>query len=260
MLSSAFKDLKGGLSLAHVWLFQAYHDISAKYKRTILGPLWLAASMVFMSLSFSIVVGSLFGQDLRETLPYIMGGIMAFNLIGYAISEAPETYMSNSGIIKNHAYPFTYYTFEAVAKNVIMFFHNLVVFEIILAILGKMVIPHWSFILGLPVVVFNMFVWGSLISLLSSRYRDLRYLIPYLAGVLMFMTPIMYRVDQLQGGKLLIVHLNPIYPFVEMLRSPLLGGAMPVDYWPMAGIVSVVGFLLWMLFFSLFRKRIPFWV
>lgn len=260
MLSKAIGDLRRGWGLSHVWTYQAYHDISAKYKRTALGSLWIAGSMVFMSLSFAIVFGALFGNDLRVVLPYIMGGIMAYNLVAYVLIEAPETYMMNGGIIKNHAYPFTYYTFEGVAKNVLIFFHNIVVFEIILLLLNRLAVPHWSFILGVPMVIFNMCVWGSLVSLVATRFRDMRILLPYLSSLVMFLTPIMYKPSDLQGMKSLIVHLNPFYPFVEMLRAPLLGHAMPGEYWPMAFIVSATGVVLWLIFFSVFRKRIPFWL
>jgi ABC-2 type transport system permease protein/lipopolysaccharide transport system permease protein len=276
MLSKAIDDLRRGWSLNHVWTYQAYHEVSSKYKRTVFGPLWLCGSMIFMSLSFAIVFGALWGTNLRDTLPYIMSGILAYNAISYILIEAPETYMFNSGIIRNHAYPFTYYTFEAIAKNIIQMGYNIIAFELVMVALQflphgaaqgqalsttePLVIPHWSFIIGLPMVCLNMFTWGALVSLLSSRFRDMRFLIPYVSTVVMFMMPIMYRKEQLKGMKLLFVELNPMYPFVEMLRSPLRGEAMPLDMWPMAIGVSVVGIILWIIFFAAFRKRIPFWV
>lgn len=260
MFSRAIKDLSGGLSLSHVWLYQAYHEISSKYKRTMLGSLWITGSMVFTSISFAIVFGALFGQSLADNLPRIMGGLIGFYLIGHILTEAPEVYMSNSPIIRNHAYPFTYYSFEAVTRNFFVFLHNIVILEIILVIVQKWAIPHWSLLIGLPLVLFNMFTWGSLVSMLAARYRDLRFLLPYLSMPIQFLTPIMYTVDQLKGMKLLLVELNPFYPFVEMIRSPMLGTMMPMQYWPMALIITAVGALLWMFFFSIMRKRIAFWV
>jgi len=272
MLSKAIDDLRRGWSLNHVWTYQANHEVSAKYKRTIFGPLWLCGSMIFMSLSFALVFGALWGQDLRETLPNIMAGILAYNTIAYILMEAPETYMMNSGIIRNHAYPFTYYTFEAVTKNIIQMAYNIIAFEAVMAIIqflprsaksleiDPVAIPHWSFVIGLPFVCLNMFTWGSLVSLLSSRFRDMRFLIPYISTVVMFMTPIMYKPKDLKGMQMLFVELNPLYPFVEMIRSPLRGHAMPMNLWPMALGVSAVGIVMWLIFFSAFRKRIPFWV
>jgi ABC-type polysaccharide/polyol phosphate export permease len=260
MFSKALKDLSKGIGLFHVWFYQAYHEISAKYKRTVFGSLWIVGSMVFMSIAFSIVSAALFGQNLADVVPYVMGGIMAFNLVGTIFGEAPEIYMSNAGIISNHAYPFTYYTFESVTKNFMIFAHNVVVLEIILLLLQKMAIPHWSILIALPLVFVNLFTWGGLVSMLSARFRDMRFLLPYLLTVIMFMTPIMYKVSQFNGPKKLIVELNPLYPFVEMLRSPLLGYAMPLQYWESALGVTVAGILLWLIFFNAFRSRISFWV
>ena len=181
MFSKAIKDLRGGIDLTHVWFYQAYHEISAKYKRTIFGSLWIVGSMVFMSIAFSIVSSALFGQNLADTVPYVMAGIMGFNLVGIIFGEAPEVFMSNAGIISNHAYPFTYYTFESVTKNFMVFFHNVVVLYIILALVQRLAIPHWSILLALPLVFINLFTWSSLVSMLSARFRDMRFFLPYLA-------------------------------------------------------------------------------
>jgi len=260
MFSKAIDDLKGGIALSHVWFYQAYHEISAKYKRTVLGSLWIVGSMVFMSLAFALVSSALFHQSLSEAMPYVMGGVLAFNLVIAVMGDAPEVYLSNAGMISNHAYPFTYYTFEWVAKIFMVFAHNLVVFEIMLLMLGKAVVPNWTILIALPVVYVNLLTWGSLVSMMSARYRDLRFLLPYLVSVVMFVSPIMYHVNQVSGEKRLIVTLNFIYPFVEMIRSPLLGTTMPLDLWNTAIIVTVLGVLLWGVFFSWFRSRIPFWV
>lgn len=260
MYSKALKDLSAGFNLSHVWIYQAYHEISAKYKRTVLGSLWIAGSMVFTSLAFAIVFGAIFNQSLQDNLPYIMGGLMSYGLIAATLTEGPDIYLSNSGIISNHAYPFTYYNFEWAFKNLLLFGHNLIVFELTLIILQRLVVPHWSVIIGLPFVMINVFTWGGLASLVASRYRDLRFLMPYISQLLMFMTPVTYHASIMTGVRRYIVDCNPIFPFVEMIRGPLLGYAMPMQYWPMAVGVTVVGLVLWFLFFSMFRKRIAFWI
>ncbi len=219
--------------------------------------------MVFTSLAFATVFSVIFKQSLADNLPYIMGGIMTYNMIASVLTEGPEIYLSNAGIISNHAYPFTYYNFEWSFKQLLLFFHNVVVFEIIQTILlasahKAIPIPHWSIVIGLAVVVFNIFCWGGLVCLVAARYRDLRFLLPYMSQLLMFLTPVTYQVSLVKGS--LLLTLNPIYPFVQMVRAPLMGSAMPLDLWPMALAVSVVGFLLWFTFFSIFRKRIAFWV
>ncbi|ESQ80743.1 ABC transporter permease [Asticcacaulis sp. YBE204] len=256
----AINDLRAGIGLSHVWLYQAYHDISAKYKRTLLGSFWNTGSMIAMSGSMAIVFGALFNQDLSVVFPWIMSGMIAFSLVGHVFNEAPEVYVQNGGIISNHAYPFTYYSFEAVTRNLFLFAHNLVVFYIILALLRVLTLPHWTIVPGMLIVVFNMLTWGALVSMVSARYKDLRFLLPYLSQLVMFMSPIMYRPSMIPAHKMFIVDYNPFYPFIEMVRSPMLGTFMPAKYWGMALGITVAGVLLWLLFFSLNRRRIPFWI
>lgn len=260
MFSKAINDLSAGINLWHVWFYQAYHEISAKYKRTIMGSLWIVGSMVFMSLAFALVTSAVFGQNLKDTLPYVMGGILSFNLIAVVLTESPEVYMTNSGIISNHAYPFSYYSLESAAKNFLIFAHNLVVFEIILVICQSLAVPHWSILIALPVVFLNMFTWGCLVSMMAARWRDLRYLLPFLTTVVMFCSPIMFKVSQFTGPRKLIIELNPFYPFMEMIRSPLLGKPMPMEFWEIAAGITVLGIVLWLVFFNAFRNRISFWV
>ncbi len=216
--------------------------------------------MVFMSIAFSVVSSALFGQSLKDSLPYVMGGLMSFTVISSILGEAPEVYLSNGGIISNHAYPFTYYTFESATKVFMIFAHNLVVFEILLVLVQRLVVPHWSILIALPMVYFNLLTWGALVSMASARFRDLRFLLPYMITIVMFSTPIMFKADQFVGKKKLLLELNPLYPFVEMIRSPLLGVPMAGEYWEIAIGITILGAVLWLIFFNWLRGRISFWV
>jgi ABC-type polysaccharide/polyol phosphate export permease len=97
--------------------------------------------MVASSVSMAIVFGGIFGQDLKVALPLIMAGLLTYAMIVFPLSEAPEApeaFVGNSTIIVNHAYPFTYFIFEAVCRSFFIFLHNLVVFCIVMALLGPL--------------------------------------------------------------------------------------------------------------------------
>lgn len=260
MLGKAFKDLKSGLAMRHVWLHQAYHELTVKYKRTILGSLWVSGSMAFTSVAVAIVFGGLFGQSLQEALPYIMAGNMAAGLAFYIISDATELYVGASSIIRNHAYPYTYYAFESVTRVFFLFLHNLVVYYIAMAIVGALAVPHWSLILGLPIILLIMVVWGMLTGMVAARFRDLRFLLPYISQLMFFLTPIYWHAENLRGWRSYIAYGNPFYGLVEIVRAPLMGKAAIAHNWYVSLSVLGVGILLWLIFFSAFRRRIPFWV
>lgn len=258
-MNKTFKDLRAGLSLYAVWLHQAYHVLSSKYKRTILGTFWIAGNFVATSMAISIVFGALFHQDLKTMLPYSMLGNLCGTLCLWVIADAPEMYIGSASIIKNHAYPFTYFAFETAAKALMLFGHNLVVFYIFMAVNNSLAIPHWTIIPGLALVICTMLVWGSLFGMCAARYRDLRFLLPNVSNLLFFLTPIYWHVDML-GPQEWIAELNPLYNLISILRQPLLGQTATPGNWEYAFATCGVGAILWLIIFTAFRRRIPFWV
>lgn len=261
MIQKSILDLKRGVLLYHVWVYQAYHEISAKYKRTALGSIWISGAMVATSLALAIVMGGIQNQDIRVVLPYVMAGIMCYTLAGtYIMNEAPEVFMSSANIIKNHAYPYMYYVLESFAKTFFIFLHNIVAFYIALLLLGKFVVPHWSLVLGVPAVFTTAVLWGSLTSMLAARYRDMRFMLPFIGQMIFFLTPVFWHAENMTGWREHLVRFNPFYGLVEILRAPLLGEMAPLLAWQQVGVAICLGFVVWSFFFGAFRGKIAFWV
>lgn len=260
MFNKSINDLLKGISLYHVWIHQAYHEVSSKYKRTVLGSIWISGGMVTTSLAIAIVFGGIQGQNLPEVLPYIMGGILCFALPGYILSEAPEVFMNASGIIKNHSYPFSYYSFESVTRGFIVFIHNVVAYYIAMAILSKMVVPNWTLLPALVIVYINSIFWGMLISMLAARFRDMRFLLPFVSQIVFFLTPVFWHPNNMSGWRVLIIRFNPFYGLTEILRSPFLGFAAPVFAWEQSCVSLLMACMLWIGFYSVYRGKIAFWV
>ena len=218
--------------------------------------------MVATSLALAIVMGGIQHQNVPDVLPYVMAGIMCYSLGGtYILSEAPEVFLSAANIIKNHAYPYTYYAFESTTRVFFIFFHNLVAFYLAMAILGRLAIPDWSILLGLPLVYMNSVVWGTLSAMASARFRDLRFLLPFVGQIIFFLTPVFWHPETSSiGWRQYLVMFNPFYGMVEVIRSPLLGHAAAALAWEQVGISLGLGMLLWLIFFGAFRGRIAFWV
>lgn len=260
MVSKAIGDLQKGIGLYYVWFYQAYHDITAKYKRTVLGSLWMSGGMVVTSVSLAIIFGALFHQSLQEALPYTMAGIISFMLVGYVFGDGTEMFISAGGIIKNHAYPFTFYAFHTVCKSFITFLHNLIIFWIFMVVIGSFAIPHWSIIPGLIVALLFMFSWGMIAGMLAARFRDMRFMLPYMGQLFSMLTPIFWRTDSLHGPVLLAVNLNPVYEIIQLIRNPLQGKVASAMAWELGLGYTAAGLVLWFICFSVYRRRIPFWV
>ena len=258
--NKAFKDLVAGFRLYPVWIHQAYYHLSAKYKRTALGSLWIAANYIFVSFGITLVYGDLFHRHVQEFLPYIMMGLLAFSLCLWPLSEAPELFIKSRSIIRNHAYPFTYFVFEDVTRVLMLFCHNLVVFYILMAITGNLVVPSPSILLGLPMDIGIVMTWGCVVGMAAARYRDLRFLLSHLATILYFLTPIYWQYDMLSADHRWIADYNPLYVMLTLIRAPMLGHEPSPLNWGIAAGMLVSGIAVWFVVFGLYRRRVPFWV
>ncbi|MDC7676492.1 ABC transporter permease [Asticcacaulis machinosus] len=258
-MNKTIADLIAGSKLYPVWLHQAYYMLSAKYKRTILGTIWIAGNFIASSLAIAVVFGAIFNQDLHETLPYTMQGFLMAGTCMWIITEAPELYVGHAGIIKNHAYPFTYFAFEGVAKMIMLFAHNLIVFYIFMVAMGTVTVPLWPLIPGLILNIVCMLGWGCVVGMMSARFRDLRFLLPSASTLLFFLTPVYWRAETL-GSQRWIADINPLYHMIAIVREPFLGRYPAPENWIFVSGVAVTGIVAWFIAFSLFRRRIPFWV
>lgn len=259
-INNSVTDMARALRLYRIWIYQSYHAISAKYRRSLLGPFWIAGSMVVTSLSLAIVFGGIFGQPLKEFLPYITSGLLVWSEVALPLLEGAEIFVGSSHIIKNHAYPFSFYVLEMVGRNFITYLHNLVVFFLLVLCVQSLTPIHWTLLPGLILTYVTVIFYATLAAMLGARYRDIRFIFPYLGQLLFFITPIFWKVDHMQGARRLIAELNPLYHLVQLTRLPMLGKQPTVDNWIYSGITLLVGVVLWLIFFNMNRRRIAFWV
>ncbi|ESQ82311.1 hypothetical protein AEAC466_18360 [Asticcacaulis sp. AC466] len=217
--------------------------------------------MVATSLALGVVMGGIQHQNLPDVLPYVMAGILAFTLSGtYILNDAPEVYISSSNIIKNHAYPYTFYSFESVTRTFIIFLHNIVAFFIAMLILQRLAFPNWTLFIGLVVVYVNSFLWGTISSMLAARFRDLRFLLPFLQQMIFFLTPVFWQPQHMTGWRAAIIQFNPFFGLTELIRAPLLGHMPSILAWEQASISLGLGFIVWILAFGHYRGKIAFWI
>ena len=258
-MDKTLKDLVAGFRLYPVWLHQSYHSLSSKYKRTVLGSLWIAGQFAFVSIAFTVVFGVLFHRNLHDFLPYAMAGNLTATACLGILLDGPELYMSNAGIIRNYAYPFTYFGFEQTARTLMLFGHNLIVYYVFMIFDQALHVPHWSVIFGLAIDAVAIMSWSLVTGMLAARYRDLRFLLPSLATPLFFLTPIYWPVENL-GDHQYIANFNPLYSMISVVRLPLMGQAPTELNWEVSVLVALLGCAAWFVAFIFFRRRIPFWI
>lgn len=255
-----FTDIGQGVAMWRIWMYLAWHDTSSRYRRSILGPFWIAGAMVATALSLSIVFGAIFGQPLREVMPYILSGLVAWQLVSLPLAEGPELFLNQAGTIKNNNFPISLYIFQFMLRALIVAAHNVVVLVIALLVFWPDQWPNWQVIPGLVLVVVFGMVLSPLVGLAASRYRDIRFMLPHISQLLFFLSPVFWRPEDVPPVRSGILDYNPFYYILTVLRDPIIGKYVPLHVWGVALAIVVGGAVTYIVAISAYRRRLPFWI
>lgn len=290
--SRAVEDIREGFGQRELWSHLGWQDIKQRYRRSVIGPFWITISQGVISLGLGLLYSQLFGLHIQTFLPYISTGFIVWTFISGCLSEGMETFISNEGLIKQIRAPLTVYALRTVWRQTLMFGHNLIVVIVLDAIFigsldqhydlqhgmctAETAICHpgigWYSLSAIPafvVLAINAWWVTLLLGIISTRYRDIPQVINSLIQLLFYMTPIVWPIDQLYGSgaraKMAswvqpIVHLNPFYHFVQILRAPLIGQAVSVWSWVAVGGITIAGWLLALVAMRNYRARVSYWV
>ena len=285
----AWDDIRDGVHQRELWGHLGWQDIKQRYRRSVIGPLWITLSMAITALGLGLLYSVLFDAKIPTYLPYITVGFIVWNFILGCLTEGTETFIRNEGLIKHLPAPITVYALRVVWRLTLMFAHNLLVYVIVVAVywgsltdVGYTITrdPNaaqqpgitWAILLAIPAFVLLAVNGGwvaLLLGIISTRYRDIPPVIISFAQLLFFMTPIVWTTDILTnkvvpGGegqwRILVAELNPLYHYVEILRAPLIGNTQSWHHWAVVGAFTVVGWCLALLAMRNYRARISYWV
>lgn len=259
----AMADIKTGLQKWRVWLMLAYQDIKLRYRRSVLGPFWLTLSMAITVYSMGYLYSHLFHTDIQSYFPFLVAGMLSWTLISTAITELTDAFITSDGLIKQIKLPYSLYIHRVVSRNIIIFFHNVLVIIPILVIFhdtAKVNFYTLMLIPGLFIVYVNAIIYGLILAMIGARYRDVSQIIKSLVQVAFFITPVMWSPSILPESKRFIAMLNPFYSFIEMIRAPLMGHAPVLLNYYIVALVTAVGAILCMKMFIQYRARIVYWL
>jgi ABC-type polysaccharide/polyol phosphate export permease len=253
-------EIFNGFSAWRVWTILGWDDIRQRYRRSILGPLWITLSMGAFILVLGVIYGRLFHINLETYMPYLTVGYIVWGFISAVTNDSCGAFHQGSGIIKQIKLPYATYPLRVVWRNFIVFLHTIVIF-IPVAIYFQ-VIPGWSAFLAIPgllLVIINVTWVAAVLAIVSTRYRDVQQIISTIIQLMMFATPIMWTVASL-GNARIVAEINPVYHLIEIVRTPMLGAPPELRSWLVAGALAVMGSLLATGLLVSKSRRIVFWL
>lgn len=262
----AFADLRQGWKQRALWGYLGWQDIKQRYRRSVLGPLWISISMGVIATAMGVLYGTLFQVDISTFLPYVATGLLIWNFINGCIVEGSEVFIANEGLIRFLPAPLSLHVYRLLWRQTLFFLHNLVVWLGLVLIFRPPI--GWTLLLAIPafaVLVLNGMWIAILTGIVATRFRDIPPIIGSVTQLLFFMTPIVWSYDILKAnpaaaGRARFVEVNPVMHFLEIMRQPMLGSEIVARHWIVAGVITVVGWAVALVFLRNYRSRIAYWV
>lgn len=259
----ALKDLKDGLLKWRIWAMLAYQDIRLRYRRSILGPFWITLSMAITVYSMGFLYSHLFHSDIKSYFPFLVAGMLSWTLISTQVTDLTEALTSSDGLIKQIKLPYSLYIHRTALRNIIIFFHNiLVMIPVFIFFHHSVKINGWTLLLipGLFIIYLNSICYGIILGMIGARYRDIMQVVKSLIQVSFFLTPVMWNPVILPQDDRYLVFFNPFYAFIELIRAPLLGVAPVFATLALVAVVTFVGIVLSIKMLTQYRARIVYWL
>ena len=256
------KDVLAALSQIGLPLYLAKADIRQRYRRSILGPWWITISTGVMIACIGLIFGKLFKSPMHEFLPFLSAGLIIWGFISSTIMDGTNVLVSAEAIIKQLPIPIFSHIVRIVGKNLIVFFHNLLIFPIVCLCVHKGI--NWNilyFIPGLVVLTLNLLWVSLLLAIVCTRFRDMTQIVGSVLQIAFYITPIIWMPSLLPArASVMLLEPNPVFHLLAIVRNPLLGLPTTPTNWLVAIGLFFFGTLLSLLLFNKYRARISYWL
>ena len=239
-----------------------WQDIRQRYRRSSFGPFWLTISMGVLIGALGLVFGNLFGTPMKEFLPFLTIGLILWTLISTALNEGCTGFTAAEAMIKQISLPLFTHILRVLWRNLIIFAHNLVIYPLVLIVFW-VPLPATALlaIVGLVLLMLNLSWMALLLGVFCTRYRDVPQIIANLLQVCFYLTPIIWMPNLLpKRASILLLHANPFFHLIEIVRAPLLGTLPSALSWQVGIVLAIAGWVFTIIFYGRFRSRIAYWL
>lgn len=231
-------------------------DLVATFKQTILGPLWFVIQPVLTTITFTIVFGNLAGLS-TDGLPKILfylSGVTVWGYFSESLTKTSNTFDANQQMFGKVYFPRIIVPISVIITNLIRFGIQLLLFLLVLGyyliVQPQLVHPSCT-IVFLPIMILTMAMLGlglgTIISALTTKYKDLKHLVVFGVQLLMYASPIIYPLSELNGKLRMIIWSNPMTSVIHNFKVAFLG----VGEFDYIGMIYSFVFGMVILFFGL---------
>lgn len=224
------------LRLGEVWRYRdllrmfVQRDFVANYKQTILGPIWFFIQPILTTLTYMLIFGRVAGLSTEGApqLVFYMAGVTLWNYFSECLNKTATVFKDNAQIFGKVYFPRLVMPLSIVASNLVRFGIQFLLFILVVAFYAVRgdIQPNWAILLT-PVLVLLMagisLGVGLIFSSLTTKYRDLVFLLTFGVQLFMYATPVIYPMSEIPPEYFPIIRANPLTSIFETFRYAFLG-------------------------------------
>ncbi|MFM5061015.1 ABC transporter permease [Aeromonas veronii] len=235
-------------------------EFQVKYQNTLLGAAWNIINPLAMIIVYTVI----FSSVMRAKLPgvdhsfaysiYLCAGVLTWGLFAEVVGRSQNVFLDNSNLLKKISFPRLCLPVTVICNALLNFVIVFGLFSLFLLIVGYFPgLPYLALLPVLAVLILFAIGLGMTLGVLNVFFRDVGQFFGIALQFWFWFTPIIYPADILPAAIKPLMALNPMTPVVAACQQILVQGAWP--QWETLWPVSLLGALLTMLGFSLFRKH-----
>lgn len=226
-------DLKGIWRYRDLYTMYIRRDIVTQYKQTILGPLWYVIQPLFTTIMYMFVFGGLAGisTDGAPQPLFYMAGIVLWGYFNECFTVSNDVFGLNANVFGKVYFPRLIVPLSGVTSALLKMLIQLCIF-IAIYIYYVFTLPAGTLhvspsVLLFPALIFMLAMhgmsWGLIISSMTTKYRDMKFLIQFGIQLFMYATPVIYPLSAAPEKYRDIIALNPLTPIFEAFKYSTLG-------------------------------------
>jgi lipopolysaccharide transport system permease protein len=206
-------------------------DFVATYKQTILGPIWFFIQPILTTLTFTLIFGKI-AQISTDGIPMILfylAGITLWNYFAECLNKTATVFRDNANIFGKVYFPRLVMPLSIVVSNLVRLGIQFLLFLIgwMYYLYTTTVVHPNATVFLFPVLILLLgtlaLAFGMIISALTTKYRDLIFLLTFGVQLLMYATPIIYPLSSISSKYVWLIKLNPMTSIIENFRYGFMG-------------------------------------
>lgn len=249
-------------SWRQIW-FLAIMDFSLRYRRSIIGPLWLPISKLLISTVLIVIFSQVLGVNMRDYGPYLVVSIIVWEFFQSSTLASCNALLQAREIILHTSMAPISLIIKQLCLDIFVFLANLTAIPIVfLALFYGVGLQALLVIPAFFILVLNVSWMCVLLALINTRFRDVAEIVANGMTFLFYLTPVIWKKDLISDRFFILVEINPLYHLLETFRAPLVG---QIDNAYMLSVsvclvMALAGWSFTLLVYRWLSHRVSYWV